>query len=157
LPQVDVPFDQLQDPEAIANWPQTLSRDGARTPMPWNSNEPNLGFSRGQPWLPAAESHRALAVDLQDGRDGSLLEFTRACVALRNAHPALRTGSMQVIEAGDAVLIFERASEGQRIRCSFNLSDRGVAFAASGTELIRTGHVDSASLGPYAAIVEEIS
>ena len=31
LTQVDIPFDQLQDPEAIANWPLTLSRDGVRT------------------------------------------------------------------------------------------------------------------------------
>ncbi|MFM2411278.1 MAG: hypothetical protein RL481_2106, partial [Pseudomonadota bacterium] len=28
LTQVDIPFDKLQDPEAIANWPLTLSRDG---------------------------------------------------------------------------------------------------------------------------------
>ena len=32
LPQAHVPFEHLQDPEAIANWPQTLGRDGARTP-----------------------------------------------------------------------------------------------------------------------------
>jgi alpha-glucosidase len=56
LPQVDVPFDRLQDPEAIANWPQTLSRDGARTPMPWSSTAPNLGFSTGEPWLPLGET-----------------------------------------------------------------------------------------------------
>ena len=37
LPQVDVPYERLRDPEAIANWPQTLSRDGARTPMPWSA------------------------------------------------------------------------------------------------------------------------
>ena len=62
LPQVDVPFERLQDPEAIANWPQTLSRDGARTPMPWNSAAPHLGFSTGEPWLPLGETHRALAI-----------------------------------------------------------------------------------------------
>ena len=38
LTQVDIPFEQLHDPEAIANWPLTLSRDGARTPMPWNDS-----------------------------------------------------------------------------------------------------------------------
>ena len=41
LTQVEVPFDRLQDPEAIANWPLTLSRDGARTPMPWDANNCN--------------------------------------------------------------------------------------------------------------------
>ena len=34
LEQIDIPYDRLHDPEAIANWPMTLSRDGARTPMP---------------------------------------------------------------------------------------------------------------------------
>ncbi|MEL0211878.1 MAG: alpha-amylase family glycosyl hydrolase, partial [Novosphingobium sp.] len=33
LTQVEIPFELLQDPEAIANWPLTLARDGARTPM----------------------------------------------------------------------------------------------------------------------------
>ncbi len=44
LTQVDVPFERLVDPEAIANWPLTLSRDGVRTPMPWSSNAINGGF-----------------------------------------------------------------------------------------------------------------
>ena len=52
LTQVDVPFEQLKDPEAIANWPLTLSRDGARTPMPWEGDKLGLGFSDGTPWLP---------------------------------------------------------------------------------------------------------
>ena len=33
LEQADVPFERLVDPEAIKNWPKTLGRDGARTPM----------------------------------------------------------------------------------------------------------------------------
>ena len=48
LPQVEVPFDQLQDPEAIANWPHTLSRDGARTPMPWSAERPTSAFRAGR-------------------------------------------------------------------------------------------------------------
>jgi alpha-glucosidase len=156
LPQVDVPFERLQDPEAIANWPQTLSRDGARTPMPWSADAPNLGFSTGEPWLPLGESHRALAVDEQEGDAGSLLAFTRKCIELRNRSPALRQGSMRVIEAGDALLVFERAAEGQYLRCSFNLSDDPLAFTSGGTPLMRAGAVDDGWLGAYAAVVEEM-
>src|SRR5206468_10300318 len=94
LPQVDVPFDKLQDPEAITNWPQTLSRDGARTPIPWNSAEPHLGFSTSEPWLPLGETHRALAIGTQHPRQDSILAFARDCLRVRNAHPALRHGSM---------------------------------------------------------------
>ena len=157
LPQADIPFDQLQDPEAIANWPQTLSRDGARTPMPWSSNKANLGFSEGEPWLPAAESHRALAVDCQDGRTGSLLEFTRACLALRNAHPALRQGTMNILEAGEQMLVFDRECDGERLRCTFNLSEQEVHYAAAGQILLTSGRADSGSLGPYAAVIEQIA
>jgi alpha-glucosidase len=156
LPQVDVPFDRLQDPEAIANWPETLSRDGARTPMAWSSTAANLGFSTGQPWLPAGKGHQPLAVDCQEGDSGSMLAFTRECLRLRRGCAALRHGSMRIIEAGEQMLVFERAAAGNRLRCSFNLSDRAASFAAGGKELIGTGEIDGGSLGAYAAIVEEI-
>jgi alpha-glucosidase len=157
LPQVEVPFDQLQDPEAIANWPHTLSRDGARTPMPWNSGGTNLGFSDAIPWLPMGASHTLLAVDLQERSSDSMLGFTRACLELRKRLPALRHGSMEVVETGEALLVFDRVARGQRLRCNFNLSDRALPFRAAGNEVIRAGHIDEASLGPYAAVIEEIA
>ena len=92
LPQVDVPFDRLQDPEAIANWPQTLSRDGARTPMPWSADAPNLGFSTGTPWLPPA---RRTARSRSTGRSATAARCSHSraqCLALREAHRALRQG-----------------------------------------------------------------
>jgi alpha-glucosidase len=157
LTQVDVPFDRLQDPEAIANWPETLSRDGARTPMPWSSTEPNLGFTTGKPWLPAGESHRLLAVDAQDEKPGSILAFTRECLELRRVHPALRHGAMRVLEAGEQTLVFERIAGRARLRCIFNLSPRPASFAPTGIALITTGDIDGGELGPYAAAVEEIA
>lgn len=157
LPQVHVPFDRLQDPEAIANWPQTLSRDGARTPMPWSSTAPNLGFTTGKPWLPPGESHRLLAVDAQEQSADSLLAFTRECLELRRIHPALRHGSMRIVEAGDQLLVFERIAGRARLRCTFNLSPRAATFAPARASLISTGAIDGGTLGPYAAAVEEIA
>jgi alpha-glucosidase len=157
LPQVEVPYERLQDPEAIANWPQTLSRDGARTPMPWSSTAENLGFSSGEPWLPLGSSHRQLAVDLQQQVSSSTLAFTRKCLELRRHRLALRFGSMRVIEAGEQKLIFERIFERERLRCMFNLSRQPVAFAASGIPLVTIGDIDGGKLGPYAAIIEEIA
>ena len=156
LPQVDVPFDRLQDPEAIANWPQTLSRDGARTPMPWSSTGPNLGFSTSEPWLPVGQSHRALAVDQQEESEVSILAFARECLRVRRAHPALRHGSMRVVEAGKQRLVFERASGGERLRCTFNLSDRPVAYAGASNPLITSGEIAREQLAPYSAVIEII-
>ena len=73
LPQADVPFERLQDPEAIANWPLTLGRDGARTPMPWVSGAVNAGFSEVEPWLPVDPAHLPLAVDAQEADPASTL------------------------------------------------------------------------------------
>ena len=155
LPQVEIAFEDLQDPEAIANLPLTLSRDGARTPMPWVADAENLGFGSGKPWLPAGEAHRPLAVDRQERDANSLLHFTRHVLALRNAQPALRSGSMTIVEASDAVLAFERELDGQRMLCVFNLSDGEATFAAGdGWRAIETiGDVDGDRFGPFAARV----
>lgn len=154
LPQVNVPFERLQDPEAIANWPHTLSRDGARTPMPWQSTTPNVGFSSAEPWLPVGDSHRPLAVDRQENGT-SMLRFTRDCLDLRKVHRALRHGSMKVVEAGAQRLVFERTL-GERLRCTFNLSDRDLPLSPTGKTLMTAGIVSSDRLGPYSAIIEEI-
>jgi alpha-glucosidase len=157
LSQVEVPFERLQDPEAIANWPQTLSRDGARTPLPWKSEAANLGFSSNEPWLPLGTSHAALAVDRQEGDRKSALNFTRECLRLRNSHRALRDGSMNIVEASDERLVFDRAKGKQRLRCTFNLSEEALTFRGAGKILLGTGPIDADALGPYAAVIEDIA
>jgi alpha-glucosidase len=154
LPQVHVPFDRLRDPEAIANWPQTLSRDGARTPMPWEADAPNLGFSRTEPWLPVGQAHRPLAVDRQQESNQSLLAFARRCLELRRTHPALHHGSMHIVEAGEALLVFERSCGGERVRCAFNLSDRPVSFKPQSLRILSLGEIDEDGLPPYSAVIE---
>ena len=151
LTQVDVPFEQLQDPEAIANWPLTLSRDGARTPMPWRSGAPALGFSAGEPWLPVGPDHDALAVDRQEADPASMLHWTRAVLALRKAHPALRRGDLTVVRADAAMLVIERTLDGETLVCAFNMTAAPQPFAATGV-LIETGH-DGERLAPFGALV----
>ena len=156
LPQVDVPFDKLQDPEAIVNWPHTLSRDGARTPMPWAANAPNLGFSSGTPWLPPGEAHRALSVDSQESDPDSVLAFARRCLAFRKTQPALRRGRLELVETGPQRLVFDRIEGDQKLRCTFNLSGSSVPFHPGGKLLIGTGEYADGRLGPYAALIEEL-
>jgi alpha-glucosidase len=121
LLQDEIPFELLQDPEAIANWPLTLSRDGVRTPMPW-AGKPLGGFTTGQPWLPISAQNLARSVELQEGGEESLLHQTRALLALRKDSPALRQGKLRKLVAKGALLAFDRVSGEQRVRCFFNLS-----------------------------------
>lgn len=123
LTQVEVPFDRLRDPEAIANWPMTLSRDGARTPMPWSADAPRLGSSAAEPWLPVGPDHAALAVDRQEADADSLLNLTRRFVALRRAHGVLMQGDLEILHTDQALLVFERRVGDQAVLCVFNLSE----------------------------------
>ena len=157
LPQVEVPFEQLRDPEAIANWPQTLCRDGARTPMPWSSHSAHLGFSEARPWLPAGEDHAELAVNEQEAREDSMLHFTRVCLRLRKQYPALHHGSVQVLEAGEQLLILDRDAEGERLRCSFNLSGSPAPRTASAADpILSAGEVTADRFGAWAAVIERV-
>ena len=128
LPQANVPFSHLKDPEAIMNWPKTLGRDGARTPIPWEVAKPHAGFSSAEPWLPVDPEHAKLAVDQQQGND-SMLRFTSEALAVRKRFEALLHGKMSFHEVGrDTALVVRReASEGAIIEL-FNFGDAPFAI-----------------------------
>lgn len=126
LTQVNIPFEKLQDPEAIANWPHTLSRDGTRTPMPWEANAPHYGFSSGEPWLPLGDDHRAMAVDVEEADPHSMLTLTRRLLAIRNSNEALQSGDLKILEAQGDLLVFERRSHQQTLICAFNMGPREI-------------------------------
>ena len=129
LPQADVPFERLQDPEAIANWPESQGRDGARTPIPWRADAPQAGFSPVEPWLPVDPVHVQLAVDRQEADPASMLHLTRRLVAFRKDSVALRHGSVRAVGAPEGVLAFERAHGGERLLCAFNLGQEATDWA----------------------------
>jgi alpha-glucosidase len=120
LPQASIAFEDLRDPEAIANWPLTLGRDGARTPMPWASDASYGAFSTKRPWLPIPKEHLALAVDVQERHSTSQLALTRRFLALRNRSRALRVGSLHVVESSASILVIERTAAAERLLCLFN-------------------------------------
>ncbi len=145
LPQADVPFEHLQDPEAIANWPQTLGRDGARTPMPW-TKAADGGFGSAVPWLPLDPAHLAASVEVQGSDKSSVLSWTRRLIELRQSSPALRQGDIQLLdEQSDQLIAFERHEGAEHVSCVFNLSDLPAPNPArSGTVLLSTGGADPA-------------
>jgi len=148
LPQAEVPFERLQDPEAIANWPQTLGRDGARTPMPWINKAPHAGFSDVEPWLPVDPAHAELAVDVQDRDPHSTLNVARRILRLRQTHVALRTGALHLHDTpdptSDPLLVFERGEGSDRVLCAFNLGSAPVAWTLpDGWRVIEAANTDA--------------
>ena len=156
LEQVDIPYHQLQDPEAIANWPLTLSRDGARTPMPWTAQG---GFGSDTPWLPFGDANLARSVEAQEEDANSLLHHTRAMIALRVAHPALHHGAVADCRADGPLLTFIRETSEERISCAFNLSAETITapeLPASAQTLLALNGADADELPPFAVRIAKL-
>ena len=127
LEQDEIPFERLRDPEAIANWPLTLSRDGARTPFPW-TDHPLAGFTTGEPWLPVGAGNRGRAAGLQQGDPHSTLATARSLLALRKAAPELRYGGFELLHATGELLVFRRSLGERQILCAFNFGSADAAI-----------------------------
>ena len=121
LTEAQLPYESLQDPYGIAFWPQFKGRDGCRTPMPWN-DDAHAGFSRGTPWLPVPDEHRALAVAQQESTPDSVLNGFRAFMHWRKSQPALRWGDIRFLETAEPVLAFTRSFSGDTVLVVFNLA-----------------------------------
>lgn len=162
LDQVEIPFDRLQDPEAIANWPLTLSRDGARTPMPWVAQDEHGGFSDAAPWLPLGEANLAQAVDRQSVDPASLFNLTIRLLGLRRSNDALRLGGFELLHADECTLAFRRRTPSQSALAVFNLASTAAPWpavlAGAGRLLVAVNEAaPGETLPPYGALlVEEI-
>ncbi|MBT9385011.1 DUF3459 domain-containing protein [Pseudooceanicola sp. CBS1P-1] len=124
LPEAEVGYDDLQDPYGIEFWPEFKGRDGCRTPMVWEAGAPHAGFGYGKPWLPVSPLQAAMAVDTQSDEPNSLMTHYQRVIALRKAHPVLRTGTMEDLEAEGPLLHFLRRDGAEEIFCAFNLGTK---------------------------------
>ena len=124
LPQSAVPFECLQDPEGIANWPNTLGRDGARTPIPWEEGALNCGFSTARPWLPVDIKHVAMSVEVQEKEPNSALNFFKKLIRIRKGSGALKYGEFALLEAPEGILAFTRTAGDEIVVGVFNLTKK---------------------------------
>ncbi|NOU03986.1 MAG: alpha-glucosidase [Novosphingobium sp.] len=162
LDQIDIPFEQLQDPEAIANWPLTLSRDGARTPMPWTAQDEHGGFSSAPPWLPLGATNLAQAADRQIADPASLLNLTIRLLDLRRSNEALRLGDFDLLHADECTLAFRRGTPDQSVVAVFNLAAAAAVWPADldggGVLLVSVnGAAPGEMLPPFGALLVEES
>ena len=159
LDQVEIPYEMVQDPEALRNWPLTLSRDGARTPMPWLADAAQAGFTDADPWLPIGAENASRSVERQEADEASLLNHTRAMMALRKAHKAVRCGAVVRCEVRGDLLIFERADDQERIRYVFNFAEKEASFPAgeaNGEVIASVNGASSENLPPFGALVIKV-
>jgi alpha-glucosidase len=151
---VPIPPDLVQDPFE-RNVPGIgVGRDPERTPMQWNA-EPGAGFTRGSPWLPLAHDYRTVNVAVQQNNPRSMLMLHRELIALRRRLPALSIGDYTRVYADEALLVYGRATEGQRLRVALNLSHtaRTLAWPDPHARVLISTHLDrEAEVGEQLAL-----
>ncbi len=142
LTEAELAFSDLVDPYSIRFWPDFKGRDGCRTPMVWEADAPNGGFSVARPWLPVPAEHLARAVDRQEPVPGSVLWEYRRLIHFRRDHPALRHGTIALLDAPGEVLALTRRTDNEHILCLFNLGTSETVFhlPAGMTITALTGH-----------------
>ena len=138
LTEADISFEDLQDPAGKAFWPDYKGRDGCRTPFPWDGGQPSGGFGTAKPWLPPEPAHGPLSVAAQEADPSSTLHFYRKAIAIRQNSAALRTGSIEIIEVADDLLVWQRRSGAETITCGYNFCPEPVP-APKGEILLASG------------------
>lgn len=131
LTEAPIEFEELQDPFGITFWPMFKGRDGCRTPMPWQQDATQAGFSQSKPWLPIPQAHADRAVSVQQDDQNSVLNSYRHFVAWRKTQPLLIEGDIKFVDAAEQVLAFERSISGDKMLVLFNLTNQSASFDLS--------------------------
>lgn len=129
LTEVDIAYEDLQDPYGIRFWPKFKGRDGCRTPMVWDRNDAQGGFTAGKPWLPVAPEHVIKAVSAQEADASSLMCHYRHFFNFRKTQKALIKGDITFLSADNGVLAFTREFENERLLCVFNFNNAVITYA----------------------------
>jgi alpha-glucosidase len=168
--------EDVKDPIGITGWPRERGRDGERTPMQWTP-DPQAGFSSNpNTWLPIAPDYKTVNAATEKADPNSLLNWYKKLIAIRRENPALRDGSMVMIDSNDPdVLSFARVAPGKTSAVvvainmsastktvTLSLTNTGVhsttikTLAASEPSLQSAQSIDSLTLPPYASWVGEV-
>jgi maltose alpha-D-glucosyltransferase / alpha-amylase len=104
-------------------------RNGVRTPMQWTGDR-NAGFSRADTAalysplvVDPVYGYQAVNVEAQERTPGSLLNWMKRIIRVRNDHRTFGRGTLQFLHpANRRVLAYLRQHDGQTILCVANLS-----------------------------------
>jgi alpha-glucosidase len=128
MQQVPIPLDEIRDPLERNIPGQGLGRDGARTPLQWNSTK-FAGFSTAKPWLPVAANYEQQNVAEQRRDPGSIHQVYHRLIALRREQPALRHGTYRPMVANGDLLVYMREFERDRILVALNFGTEPATVA----------------------------
>ena len=140
---VEIPPGRVQDPFEKNVPGNGLGRDPERTPMQW-CDEPNAGFSAGQPWLPVAPDYSRVNVQAQRDDPASMLTLYKRLIDLRRGEAALEIGRFEPVEcAGDVLAYLRRGRAGEsEFLVALNLGAQPHSLPAPEGRIALSTHLD---------------
>jgi alpha-glucosidase len=124
--QVLIPPDRVRDPFE-KNVPGIgVGRDGARTPMQWDTND-FAGFSTVEPWLPVSAEFRCENVESDRREPSSIFNLYRRLISTRRQQSALSRGSYRRILVQGDLLLYVRKFGSERTLVALNLGCDAIA------------------------------
>jgi alpha-glucosidase len=103
---LDIPSDQMQDPQWFRGEGKFKSRDGCRVPLPWNRTGSSFGFGPGGSHLPQPAWFSEVSVEAQENDSSSTLNLYRLATSLRRE--LYRDEELKWLDFGSEVVAFER-------------------------------------------------
>jgi len=132
-----------QDPTFFRTEGARVGRDGCRVPLPWNLEEPSLGFSKAPAWLDQPESFRLLARSEQNAPDSTLMLYKKTLRLRKELE--LGSGSFEWVSR-DKYLSYRN----RQITVIHNFSD--APMGVSGEILICSGDIIDDQLQPHDSV-----
>lgn len=162
MTQAKIPMKEGQDPltDKFSWMPQflvnmageSLNRDECRTPVQWDTTR-HAGFSTGATtWLPVQANYKQINVASAMADSSSLWHCFRQLLHVRQEHPALQTGTLQVLDGlPKDVLGYERMQDGEKLTVLLNFSEKGQQVQLPNRNfrvLFSSNRITSAKSGP---------
>jgi trehalose-6-phosphate hydrolase len=103
------------------------SRDNSRTPMQW-SDEPNAGFTTGEPWLKVADNYLQINVEKEQAT-GKILSYYKKLIQLRKEMKVISEGNYRgILLEHLSVYAYVREYEGEQLLVLNHFCDESISL-----------------------------
>ena len=144
-----------------------MSRDNARTPMQWSSEE-NAGFSKGKPWMPVNENYKVVNVAEEEKEYGSILNFYKRLIAFYKSeeyNEILTYGDFRPIyEKEDHIFAYSRSYGCRKLVliCNFSSKEKDIELSEDYENVVFVNYEQITVIGntlkmkPYECVIYEM-
>jgi glycosidase len=161
---------RFADEAEVLDLVRSRSRDNARTPMQWSTEE-NAGFTDGEPWIPVNPNYEAVNVEVERDDYDSVWHYYRQLIDLRHDSDLLVYGDYDLLlPEHEELWVYTRSLDDQQALVTLNMSDTSTTFeppealAGVDAELVVANYddvedvdsVESVDLQPWEARVYEL-